>query len=224
MNHWESHLRYYDLFQMSYSKYLAMLEFHRKSLKRLPFLLDSGAGTGNLTLKLLEDGHQVVALDNNDFALKILSEKCKDYHQLLKVTKHDVTTRLPFPDNYFDGIASSLVIPFVENIDYYLSEIHRVLKIGERLSLSLGLPKKGVMKYIMNSCEKEAKITGLLPRFQTEWIEIWKTSKINELVIMEKNITKSKIATALKEQGFTCLKYPIEDPYEGRVLLLSCQK
>src|SRR3989338_8961475 len=109
MEHWEAHFKFYDLFQMNYSKYRFMLDFHRKALKRSFLILDSGAGTGNLTLELLKEKHQVVAIDNNEPALKILLCKCKLYKDNLQIIRQD-------------------------------------LKNNGIFSISMGLPKKGVMK------------------------------------------------------------------------------
>jgi len=168
MEHWEAHFRFYDKFQMAYSKYCAMLDFHRNTLKECHFVLDSGAGTGNLTLQLLREGHQVMAVDYSRNALDLIRRKCQKYDNQLQTQEIDLGNKLPFSENYFDGVASSFVIPFVCNIRVYLLENYRVLKKGGILSLSVPLPIRGVMDYVMGNLEKEAESKGLLPKYKTE--------------------------------------------------------
>ncbi len=79
MEHWDAHFRFYDMRQMAHSKYLATLDFHRKALQSQYFVLDSGAGTGNLTIKLLEDGHRVIAADANAYGLQNMKKNGKNY-------------------------------------------------------------------------------------------------------------------------------------------------
>jgi len=224
MEHWEAHFKFYDLFQMNYSKYRFMLDFHRKALKRSFLILDSGAGTGNLTLELLKEKHQVVAIDNNEPALKILLGKCKLYKDNLQIIRQDLTNKLEFKDNSFEGISSSFVIPFVQNIKFYLSENYRVLKNNGIFSISMGLPKKEVMKYIMDNSEKEAENAELIPKYKQQWDKLWETSKVNEKLIMNAAISEKEIIRMLKQQRFKDIKKADEDPYERYVLLLTCRK
>jgi|SRR3989344_200032 len=223
MEHWEAHFRFYDKFQMAYSKYCAMLDFHRNALKECYSVLDSGAGTGNLTLKLLEDGHKVVAVDCNRNALDSLRQKCLKYQTQLKIQEVDLKAELPFSENYFDGVASSFVIPFVRNIRSYISENYRVLRKGGILSISIPLSIKGVMNYVMGNLEKEAESKGLLPEYKTEWEKLWVTSRKNEKMIMENGLPETEIIKILEDVGFSVNKSK-NKPYDNYVSLLTCVK
>lgn len=223
MEHWEAHFRFYDKFQMAYSKYRAMLDFHRNTLRECHSVLDSGAGTGNLTLQLLKEGHKVVAVDYNRNALDSLRKKCQEYKNQLQTQEVDLETELPFSENYFDGVASSFVIPFVNNIKGYLSENYRVLKKGGILSLSVPLPIQGVMDYVMGNLEKEAESKGLLPEYKTEWGKIWETSRINEKTILKNGLPELEIIKTLEDIGFS-VKKSKNKPYDNYVSLLICVK
>ena len=223
MKHWEKHFRYYDLFQTNYSKYISMLNFHSEAQKNSCLIVDSGAGTGNLTLKLLEDGHQIIAIDNNEKALKILKEKCKKYSNKLKVFKGDLNSKLIIDSNKVDGVTSSFVIPFI-NIDFYISENYRILKPGGCLSISMGLPKKGVINYVMDNLEIEVKRKRLLPKYEKEWKELWKTSKKNEEEIMKKGLSEKEFIGLLKKNRFKKIVKSKIKPYDDFVLLVKCIK
>lgn len=223
MDHWTAHSRYYDLFQMAFSKYREMLEFHRKNLKKSNKILDSGAGTGNLTILLLKDKHDVVAVDSNPYALQILKEKCVKYSKQLLVREADLTKPLRFDDESFDGVASSLVIPFVSNLSTYFSEIYRTLKENGILSISMPLPKEGVLDYVMSNTKKDAEKEKILPKYEKEWLEIWKTVNKNGELIRERNIDEKRVIAILTKTGFKNIEIA-KNPYEGFFLFLMCTK
>lgn len=223
MKHWKEHFIFYDTFQMNYPKYISMLNFHKNVLKKCKLILDSDAGTGNLSLKYLENGKKVIALDNDDKALERLKEKCKKYLKNLKIIKHDLSEKLPFLDRFFDGIASCFTIPFISDIDFYLSENYRILKQGGKFSISLALPKKGLMKYIFNSWEKIAIKKGILPKYKKEMDILWKTSQKNEKHITKKNIGEMDLISLLKKNNFKNIETH-KNSYDNFVAFISCER
>lgn len=225
-SHWSKHFKFYDLFQMNFSNYLTMIDFHRKNMTGLKNILDSGAGSGNLTLMLLKDKHKVVAIDNNDTALNILRNKCKKYRANLIIKKQDLNKPLKLKSQSFDGVISSIVIPFLNNNLKYFQEIHRVLKSNGVLSLSIWLPKRGLMdsKYMMPKLEKELKAKKLLPKFDKEWKEIWITSRENEDTIVRNGLKKKEIISLLKKVGFIEIKEWSKKPYGGYVFFAIVRK
>lgn len=224
MEHWAAHFRYYDLFQMSFSKYRKMLRFHKESLSNCSRILDSGAGTGNLTLMLLEEGHRVTAIDNNSQALDVLKNKCSNYSSNLEIVGADLTEPMRIESSSFEGAASCLVIPFIKNIELYLSEIYRVLKKGGVLSLSVPLPKEEIMEYTMSNTKLDAEKEGILPKHEKRWAEIWKTAKSNFDMILERKIDEKKVLDCLRSIGFKQIKIVKDNPYDGFFLFLSCTK
>ncbi|MFH1358685.1 MAG: class I SAM-dependent methyltransferase [archaeon] len=119
--HFDDHARFYDIVIKTNPRYLAMLDFHLASLDACDDVLDSGAGTGNLTLPLLQRGKRVCAVDNSDDMITQLREKCKEYSSRFEIRKRDLTQPLDFPDGSFDGTASCYVVPYV-NEPVYFSE------------------------------------------------------------------------------------------------------
>lgn len=225
-SHWSKHFRFYDLFQMNFSNYLTMMGFHRKNVIGLKNILDSGAGSGNLTLMLLKDKHKVVAVDNNDAALNILRNKCKKYRANLTIKKQDLNKPLKLKSQSFDGVVSSIVIPFLNNNLEYFQEINRVLKSNGVLSLSAWLPKRGLMdsKYMMPKLERELKAKKLLPKFDKEWEEIWITSRKNEDIIVKNGREKKDIISFLKKVGFNEIREWGKKPYGDYAFFATAQK
>ncbi len=89
-------------------------------------VLDMGAGTGNLSLKFLREGCEVIALDVSPKSLQLL-ERMNNYSQKLKT----VVLRgkeLPFPDNTFDIVSTYSVLHHIPDYLASVSEMIRVCK------------------------------------------------------------------------------------------------
>ena len=220
MTHWKNHFKYYDLFQNNYSKYLCMLEFHAKNLKKQKFILDSGAGTGNLTKLLINGNHKIIACDNNEFALKVLKQKCRSKN--LSIKKINLSKKLPFPSNYFDGIASSIVIPYIFDTKKYIFEHARVLKPSGIMTISVALPEQKLFEKIMGKLKKELIQKKLLPKYQKEYNQYCNTTKKNVADILKKNTTKKKILTWLKQAGLKPILH--KSSYGNAIAFIRCQK
>lgn len=90
-------------------------------------VLDAGAGTGERTRVLLNHdtvGH-VVALDGSQRMLALAERKLRDPRVVF--VRGDVT-RLPFPDNSFDLVASTWVVETLEAPRAAVREFVRVIK------------------------------------------------------------------------------------------------
>ncbi len=91
--------------------------------------LDLGAGQGNLTRLLLEQGHsQVYACDKHPEYFKVAglrSQSCDLDHK-----------NLPYAESFFDVVICTEAIEHLENPRHLLREIHRVLNTKGRLIIS----------------------------------------------------------------------------------------
>jgi len=92
--------------------------------------LDAGAGTGRLSIRLLEAGADVTALDISPEMLAILKSKNPD----IKTVESDLEN-MPFEDEIFDMVFSSLALVHLKKIEPFLDECYRVLKDNGRLIL-----------------------------------------------------------------------------------------
>jgi len=86
-------------------------------------ILDVGAGTGRLALRLANFGAEVTVLDISEEMLK----KIKDSR--LKIVIGDAEN-LSFDDECFDIVIATFLIVHIKDLDRFFSEVYRVLKPG----------------------------------------------------------------------------------------------
>ncbi|MBK1705092.1 class I SAM-dependent methyltransferase [Halochromatium glycolicum] len=105
------------------------LQRWRRSLARLARgrVLEVGCGTGQM-LPLYPDSVELYGLDPNVDALLRAQRRAPGAKLLCATAEH-----LPFPDQFFDTLVSSLVFCSVADPDRGLAEIRRVLKPQGRL-------------------------------------------------------------------------------------------
>jgi len=134
----------YDLYANFYDKRLAFLDTFEQ-FQFIPNLgdvkdkkiLDVGAGTGRLSLRLAERGAEVTALDVSEEMLNMLKQKVKK-HTFSKGMTFVVADAesLPFPDNSFDIITAAFLIVHLKNLKHFFAESYRVLKPGGLLAIT----------------------------------------------------------------------------------------
>lgn len=135
-------------------------------------VLDLGCGTGTLTLlaKKSQPFAEVTGIDIDPQVLGIAKAKAA---QICLDIQFDIGTayNLPYPDNSFDRVISSLVLHHLtrENKIRALREVHRVLKTNGELHVAdIGKPQNLLMRLpsaIMRRLEEtEDNIKGLIPQ------------------------------------------------------------
>jgi len=161
---WARYFKVYDVLNLLIP-YQQLLETICDELEIKPGerVLEAGCGTGNLALKIKERGGEVIGLDNCQEALEIYKKKDPN----VKTVLADLREKLPFPDNYFDKIASNntlYIIPKEKQLDT-LKEFYRILKPGGKIviaNLKKGWkPGKIYIKGIKDNIKKE----GIYPAF-----------------------------------------------------------
>lgn len=124
---WENYFHVYDSLNkvLPYQKLIAQI-FEEIKPGKNDLILDAGAGTGNLSVKMESNGARVVALDYSSEALAILRTKSKTIQTIV----HDLRKSLPFPDNYFSKIVcnNTLYALRATDIPRTVSEFYRVLQ------------------------------------------------------------------------------------------------
>ena len=94
-------------------------------------ILNAGAGLGSFTALLEGRGFSVTSSDVSEPALDHLSERVDG-----PVVRADLT-ELPFPAQSFDAVVLGEVLEHVEDDRAALAEVHRVLRPGGTLALSV---------------------------------------------------------------------------------------
>lgn len=120
---YDSHEKYWDSFEKNALRPWIDLAKDKK-------VLDAGAGTGRISLRLQKAGADVTALDCSPEML----EKIKSKSPFIHLEEGDME-HMPFADESFDMIFSSLALVHLKEIAPFLDECYRVLKDGGRLIL-----------------------------------------------------------------------------------------
>ena len=96
-------------------------------------VLDLGCGTGYFSQKLIERGADVVCFDLSLAMLAQAKNRCGDDH--VAYLQGDAE-QLPFADNQFDYVFSSLALQWCQYLTIPLMEIRRVTKLGGKAVFS----------------------------------------------------------------------------------------
>nr|WP_269781521.1 class I SAM-dependent methyltransferase [Nocardia bovistercoris] len=100
-------------------------------------VLDAGCGTGVLAAELTERGARVTGMDLSGSMLEIARARLGPDASL---RQGDLSAPLPFSDNVFELILSSLVMHYLHHWEPTLREFRRVLSPGGRVVLSTHHP------------------------------------------------------------------------------------
>jgi ubiquinone/menaquinone biosynthesis C-methylase UbiE/8-oxo-dGTP pyrophosphatase MutT (NUDIX family) len=109
-------------------------------------VLDLGCGTGRYTIALSEEGFKVYGIDWVEKVIKITKQKLKKEGLTANLKTGDIYKKLPYNNNFFDGIISIKVIHHnrVSKIKKLIKEMERVMKPGGILMIEV--PKKNGRK------------------------------------------------------------------------------
>jgi ubiquinone/menaquinone biosynthesis C-methylase UbiE len=132
---WEEYFRTYDILNeaIPYQKLMENLT-EACEAKKGDLIFDAGSGTGNLCIRLKENGSKPIGFDSSEKAIEIHLAKDKDANVIFG----DLTDRLPFPDNVFDKVVSNNVLYTISknmrlNI---IKEFYRILKPNGKLVIA----------------------------------------------------------------------------------------
>lgn len=114
----------------------SMLEQMPKELNNL-HVLDAGCAAGWYTLQMLNQGANVVATDISEEMVSATRRRVGDKAKVLCL---DLGEELPFEDNSFDMIMSSLTLHYIEDWGETFSEFKRILKPKGVLLFSIHHP------------------------------------------------------------------------------------
>lgn len=99
-------------------------------------VLDAACGNGWLTKLLADQGFIVQGCDNS----KPLLDEARRLYPNLQFDEADLTQSLPYSENYFNAIVLNMAIIDVPDVDQTLKNLHRVLKPGGTLIMTLPHP------------------------------------------------------------------------------------
>jgi ubiquinone/menaquinone biosynthesis C-methylase UbiE len=128
---WNSYSTYYDsVYRLMPYRKMLWDAFEALELEPGLRMLDAGCGTGNLEHFIAEKNPPPIQIDAIDFSSAMLTRaraKCADL-DYIRFTQVNLSERLPFDDATFDRIVSIHVLYALEDQDFTMRELLRVLK------------------------------------------------------------------------------------------------
>ena len=100
--------------------------------QRREVILDLGCGTGRYVKELSEKCRKIIGVDFSKEMLEVAKVKNPN----VEFYQKDITKRLPFKNNTFDKIISSLVFSHLTDISKPLKECRRILKKSGKLFIT----------------------------------------------------------------------------------------
>lgn len=184
--------------------------------------LDAGCGTGNLLLKIVRGGKtRAYGIDFSTPMLKQAIRKCKKEKVILVYS--DLSKRLPFKDEFFDGIACVHTLYLLDNPSFTLQEFHRVLKKGSKLVLvnpSNAVSKKSLMDREYMYADGLIYLTHLPSCFILAMMNILMFSRIT--LRKTSFVTDAAMENLLRQLSFKILK--VKPVYENTSSLILVGK
>lgn len=111
-------------------------------------ILDAGCAGGWYNEKLVEMGGDVTSIDINEKMIEVAKKRVSNE---AKIFSCDLNKELPFENNTFDMILSSLTLHYVKNLENTFKEFKRILKPNSTLLYSIHHP---FMNFKINNEEK----------------------------------------------------------------------
>lgn len=176
-----SHEVMWEVYAASYDRVLSEMPFYRDVLDRhcmalesahVRTVLDVGAGTGIPTLRLLQMGKQVTAVDISRAMLQKLRSKVSQHYAGRLAVIEDTAESLPhLPDASFDGV--SVLLAFFDMNDPLsaLRESQRLLKPGGILIITDPRACFNVDE-LMTVAEESLREKGLIEELARDWQQI----------------------------------------------------
>ncbi len=114
-----------------------------KLLKSNPKVLDAGCGFGRELLAFTSQGFDTYGIDASEELLKLAKKRAPK----AKIKLVDLRKKLPFKDNFFDGVWARNSLHHLEppSLEFALSEIKRVLKPAGILFIEWKEGEKGTI-------------------------------------------------------------------------------
>ena len=195
-------------------------------------VLDMGAGTGNITSRLMAKNERlIVAMENNNIMLSFLRHRCVNHIRYddqgngVMVVKQDISSLIGISDNYFDIIIMNNVLYSLddESATRCLGEAYRVLKPQGEIRIS-GPQKKTNLKKLFKRIKKDIKDQG---RFSKEMEDNYNHVKmINEhyLSPMLYKWTLKDVQEKVSNAGFAEITFSTDKAYAGQAMIVCARK
>ena len=109
-------------------------------------ILDAGCEAGHVSIKLMEKGADVTAVDIVEPALEKFREKIKNTKYKPKIMNAAIQ-HLPFKHDTFDAVVCTETLEHAPNTKKCISELYRVIKPGGKIIITIPIEKNRKLLY-----------------------------------------------------------------------------
>lgn len=224
---WSRYALSYDKIISRFTEYQQLLGLVVSKVGSACRCADLGAGTGNVTMKLLESGgnRRVLAIEKNETMLDALQRKLdqsEGFSARASLSKGDITTCLREEQaESLDACVMLNVLFALEHPDEALSSIYRVLRPGGILSLSTSHQDTDI-KNLFGEMQRDLRQQGSWDaQANATWEDAYRRNIDMEDLI--KRHSKDEIRAMIEHAGFTIEEFH-PDEYVGCVVVVKASK
>jgi SAM-dependent methyltransferase len=193
-------------------------------------VLDLGAGTGNLALKLMagRTSRLVMAVEKNRTMLEHLRLRCGQYLRDdddgpgIVVRKQDVARLHGLREDYFDYALLNNVLYAVEDAKNCLRSVHRVLKPGGEIRIS-GPHRDSDPDRLFAQIRKELVTAGAFERLEVAFEDAYHINKFRLRHLLHRWTVEDMLAL-LTDQGLFEVLNVSREVYAGQSVLITARK
>jgi ubiquinone/menaquinone biosynthesis C-methylase UbiE len=227
---WSRYAKTYDRVISEFSEYKKLLDLVVKKVGPAPRVADLGCGTGNVTIRLLEDDiyRTVLAIDKNESMLDALQRKLdasSDENRLKEratLYKGGITNCLREQGGEsFDACVMLNVLFALDNPAEALAEVYRVLSPNGVLALSTSHHETNIsalFKSIQQNLVDQGKWSDAI---EVAWMDAYQRNSAMEAMITRDS--KDDIQNYITTAGFRIDEYH-EDEYVNCVVVIKAVK
>ena len=193
-------------------------------------MLDLGAGTGNLALKLMagRTSRLVVAVEKNRAMLEHLRLRCGQYVREdddgpgIIIRKQDVARLYGLRDDYFDYALLNNVLYSVDDAEACLRAVHRVLKPGGEVRIS-GPHRGSDPDRLFAQIRKELRAAGKYEKLQATFEDAYQINKFRLRHLLHRWSVEEQ-CDLVTGNGLFEIVSVTQDIYAGQSVLITARK
>jgi ubiquinone/menaquinone biosynthesis C-methylase UbiE len=210
------------LYARSYDRVLPRLPFYQEALRRhttamcrggIRDVIDIGAGTGNVSLPLLQRGLRVTAVDQSPDMLARLRAKLTPGDNELKLLERDASDLSELEDASFDGATILLVFYDMSHPREALDEVVRVLRPGGSF-VATETKDEFQLQPLLDFVDGFLKAEGLMQELREDWERVSQANRVLDPGARESRLTIEEIRQRLLRFAFRIDK--LQDSHLGQ--------